>query len=157
MAKPPVGFDLPAFNGTVRLMAVAWSDTGVGQASTDVLVRDPVVVQPSLPRFLTPGDTSRMRLELTHATGVAGEMALRVTGHGLGTVPDSVTLADGGRAVLDLALSPHRLGRSCLPRGPDHARGPCPDPRSDVNGATHRPGHRAVVAIRAGPGREFPL
>lgn len=105
-----VGFDLPAFNGTVRLMAVAWSDTGVGQASTDVLVRDPVVVQPSLPRFLTPGDTSRMRLELTHATGVAGEMALRVTGHGLGTVPDSVTLADGGRAVLDLALSPTALG-----------------------------------------------
>ncbi|WP_245963958.1 alpha-2-macroglobulin family protein [Roseinatronobacter ekhonensis] len=105
-----IGFDLPAFNGTVRLMAVVWSNTGVGQASTDVLVRDPVVVQPSLPRFLTPGDTSRMRLELTHATGAAGEMALRVTGHGLGDVPDTVTLSEGERAVLDLALAPTILG-----------------------------------------------
>ncbi|NBB98453.1 MAG: alpha-2-macroglobulin family protein, partial [Alphaproteobacteria bacterium] len=105
-----IGFDLPAFNGTVRLMAVAWSDTGVGQASTDVLVRDPVVVQPSLPRFLTPGDTSRMRLELTHATGASGEMGLSVTGHGLGDVPGTVTLAEGGRAVLDLALAPTALG-----------------------------------------------
>lgn len=105
-----IGFDLPAFNGTVRLMAVAWSDTGVGQASADVLVRDPVVVQPSMPRFLTPGDTSRMRLELTHATGTAGEMGLRVTGHGLGSVPDTVTLAEGGHAVLDLALAPTALG-----------------------------------------------
>ncbi|HSF63609.1 MAG TPA: MG2 domain-containing protein, partial [Paracoccaceae bacterium] len=31
-------FDLPAFNGTVRVMAVAWSAKGVGQASADVLV-----------------------------------------------------------------------------------------------------------------------
>lgn len=105
-----IGFDLPAFNGTVRLMAVVWSDTGVGQASRDVLVRDPVVVQPSLPRFLTPGDTSRMRLELTHATGAVGEMALNVTGHGLGNAPATVTLAEGGRAVLDLALAPTVLG-----------------------------------------------
>ena len=105
-----LGFDLPAFNGTVRLMAVVWSDTGVGQASADVLVRDPVVVQPSLPRFLTPGDTSRLRLEMTHATGPAGEMALSVTGHGLGDVPGSVTLTDGGRAVLDIALAPTDTG-----------------------------------------------
>ena len=105
-----IGVDLPAFNGTVRLMAVAWSDTGVGRAEADVLVRDPVVVQPSLPRFLTPGDTSRMRLELTHATGDAGEMDLRVTGHGLGDVPATVTLAEEGRAVLDLALAPTALG-----------------------------------------------
>lgn len=108
--RAEIGFDLPAFNGTVRLMAVVWSDTGVGQASADVLVRDPVVVQPSLPRFLTPGDTSRMRLELTHATGPAGEMALSVTGHGLGVGPASVTLAEGGRAVIDIDLAPDTVG-----------------------------------------------
>ena len=44
---------LPDFNGTVRLMAVAWTADGVGQASKDWLVRDPVVVQASLPRFLS--------------------------------------------------------------------------------------------------------
>lgn len=108
--RAEIGFDLPAFNGTVRLMAVVWSDTGVGQASADVLVRDPVVVQPSLPRFLTPGDTSRMRLELTHATGPVGEMALSVTGHGLGVVPASVTLTEGARAVIDIDLAPDTVG-----------------------------------------------
>ncbi|MFN6977938.1 MAG: alpha-2-macroglobulin family protein, partial [Gemmobacter sp.] len=44
-------FDLPSFNGTVRVMAVAWSKTGVGQAEAESLVRDPVVVTASLPRF----------------------------------------------------------------------------------------------------------
>lgn len=108
--KTDVTFDLPAFNGTVRLMAVVWSDTGVGQASADVLVRDPVVVQPSLPRFLTPGDTSRLRLELTHAKGPAGEMGLSVTGHGLGAVPASVTLAEGASVTLDLPIAASELG-----------------------------------------------
>ena len=64
--------DLPDFNGTVRLMAVAWTADGVGQASKDWLVRDPVVVQASLPRFLAPGDRTRLRLDLAHATGPGG-------------------------------------------------------------------------------------
>lgn len=51
-------FTLPSFNGTVKLMAVAWSKSSIGQASQDVLVRDPVVVTASVPRFLAPGDTS---------------------------------------------------------------------------------------------------
>ena len=45
-------FTLPAFNGTVKVMAVAWSKSGVGQGAADVLVRDPVVVTASLPRFM---------------------------------------------------------------------------------------------------------
>ena len=108
--RAEVAFDLPAFQGTVRVMAVVWTDEAVGQAHADVLVRDPVVVQASLPRFLTPGDASHLRLELTHLTGAAGEMALEVDGHGLGEVPRGVTLAEGGRAVLDLPLRPTAVG-----------------------------------------------
>src|SRR6056297_859646 len=108
--RAEVGFDLPAFNGTVRVMAVAWTDRAVGQAQADVLVRDPVVVQPSLPRFMTPGDASRLRLELTHVTGPAGEMTLAAQGHGLGEVPPSIVLGDGERAVLDVPLRPTEVG-----------------------------------------------
>ena len=108
--RAEVGFDLPAFNGTVRVMAITWTDEAVGQAEADVLVRDPVVVQPSLPRFMTPGDVSRLRLELTHATGPAGEMALEVAGHGLAEAPGSVSLTAGGRAVLEVPLRPTALG-----------------------------------------------
>jgi len=105
--KAQVTFDLPSFNGTVRLMAVAWSAQGVGQAQLDVLVRDPVVVTASLPRFLAPGDQSRLLLEIVHAEGLAGTMALSVTADGLkfGNVPASVTIADQGRAVLRLPFT----------------------------------------------------
>lgn len=104
---------LPAFNGTVRLMAVAWSGKAVGQAEADMLVRDPVVVTASLPRFLAPGDESRARIEIVHADGPAGEMKLTATNAGgltLGSLPASVTLAEQGKAVLDLPVTAETVG-----------------------------------------------
>ena len=102
-------FDMPAFNGTVRLMAVAWSDRGVGQASTDVLVRDPVVVTAAVPRFMAPGDRSRVLIEVTHAEGPAGEMRLAVASSGLTLMPqflpEAFTLAEGGRTVFSLPFA----------------------------------------------------
>jgi len=105
-----VAFELPAFQGTVRVMAVVWTEEAVGQTHADVLVRDPVVVQPSLPRFMTPGDASRLRLELTHLTGPAGEMALEVAGHGIFRAPATVAIEEGERVVLDLPLRPTEVG-----------------------------------------------
>ncbi len=108
--RAEVDFELPAFDGTVRLMAVVWSDDAVGQAEADVLVRDPVVVQPSLPRFLTPGDASRLRVELTHVTGPSGAMELAVEGHGVAAGPTPIELDEGGRAVVDVPLRPVEVG-----------------------------------------------
>lgn len=110
-----VSFDIPQFNGTVRLMAVAWSPTAVGQAETDVLVRDPVVVTASLPRFMAPGDTSRMLLEIVHAEGPTGRMGLDVTaGSGVafanGSVPSGVTLGTQETARVAIALSADQIG-----------------------------------------------
>ncbi len=108
-----IGFDLPAFNGTVRLMAVAWSSRGVGQAAQDVIVRDPVVVTASVPRFMAPGDRSRLLLELTHAEGPAGDMALSVVTEGLSLTtapPELVTLTEGGKATLRLPFDAGDVG-----------------------------------------------
>ncbi|MCT8330964.1 alpha-2-macroglobulin family protein [Albidovulum sediminis] len=100
-------FALPSFNGTVRVMAVAWSKSGVGKAEQDVLVRDPVVVTASVPRFLAPGDESTLRLEIVHATGPSGRMGLDVTaeGLGLGAAPSGVDLEDQGKAKLSIPLT----------------------------------------------------
>ncbi|PQV55605.1 hypothetical protein LX70_03270 [Defluviimonas denitrificans] len=100
-------FDLPSFNGTVRVMAVAWSKSAIGQAQTDVLVRDPVVVTASVPRFLSPGDESRVLLEIVHATGPAGRMGLDVTADGLtlGSAPSGVDLAELGKASVTVPLT----------------------------------------------------
>ncbi|MGO4914470.1 alpha-2-macroglobulin family protein [Pseudogemmobacter sp. W21_MBD1_M6] len=105
-------FQMPSFNGTVRLMAVAWSKTGVGQAHADVLVRDPVVVTASLPRFMAPTDVSALRLEIVHATGPSGRMGLDVTAQGLdlGAVPSGVDLADKGNAVLSVPVTAGAVG-----------------------------------------------
>ncbi|MDF2141151.1 alpha-2-macroglobulin family protein [Paenirhodobacter sp. CAU 1674] len=100
-------FQMPAFNGTVRLMAVVWSETGVGQAQADVLVRDPVVVTASVPRFLAPGDQSRMLLEIVHASGPSGRMGLDLTSAGLalGAAPSGVDLADLGKTELSVPIT----------------------------------------------------
>ncbi|MCW3782067.1 alpha-2-macroglobulin family protein [Defluviimonas salinarum] len=100
-------FALPSFNGTVRLMAVAWSKSAIGQAEAEVLVRDPVVVTASLPRFLAPGDESRLLLEIVHATGPAGRIGLDVNGEGLtlGAAPSGLDLTEGGKAVVSVPVT----------------------------------------------------
>lgn len=74
-----VPFEIPAFNGTIRVMAVAWTPTKVGHASVDVIARDPVVIAGTLPRFLGSGDQSRLRLDLLNAEAQPGDYALAVT------------------------------------------------------------------------------
>ena len=106
--------DLPAFNGTVRLMVVAWSGHAVGQAEQDMLVRDPVVVTASAPRFLAPGDESRVLLEIVHADGPSGEMTIAAQSSGselqLGTLPETITLDQQGKVVLELQVAATEVG-----------------------------------------------
>ena len=102
-------FDLPEFNGTVRLMAVVWSKSGVGQASKDILVRDPVVLSASVPRFLAPYDQSRMLLELAHASGPVGEVRVSVSASdGLfvdsAGLPETIHLGDKERVSFSLPV-----------------------------------------------------
>ncbi|VAW05362.1 PAN domain protein, partial [hydrothermal vent metagenome] len=106
--KARASFDIPDFNGTVRLMAVAWSDKAVGQASRDVLVRDPIVVTATLPRFLAPGDTSQMLLEIIHTEGPTGRVGLDVTAAGLrlgDTIPSGFDLGAQEKVVLRLPVT----------------------------------------------------
>lgn len=76
--KASVQFDLPEFNGTVRLMAVAWSADKVGHGTADVIVRDPVALLASGPRFLTLGDDARLEIDLHNIEGAAGPLSLTV-------------------------------------------------------------------------------
>ncbi len=123
-------FDLPAFNGTVRLMAVVWSDRAVGNASYDLLVRDPVVVTTALPRFLAPGDQSRLRVDIANVAGPAGRITVSVgTSSGLTTatyaVPPGLTLEKGGQGTLSFPLEAGGAGEETVfvtVTGPEGAR-----------------------------------
>ncbi|MDX2484818.1 MAG: alpha-2-macroglobulin family protein [Pseudodonghicola sp.] len=109
-----IDIDLPDFNGTVRLMAVAWTRGAVGQAEADMIVRDPVVVTASLPRFLAPGDDSRIRLEVVHADGPVGRMELELSARGTGIVlggdPAPFELTQGGKAVFEVLVHATSVG-----------------------------------------------
>ncbi len=103
--KATVSFEVPDFNGTVRLMAVAWSENGVGHAEREVVVRDPVVVTATLPRFLAPDDSSRLLVEIDNVEGPAGDYVLQAEIDGplsldLDDISGKVTLAAGERRSL---------------------------------------------------------
>ncbi len=91
-----VAFDIPDFAGTVRVMAVAWSKGKVGHATTDVIVRDPVVLSATLPRFLLPGDRSTVHLDLDNVEGTPGDYTLTVS------TADAVTAGAGATQTLTL-------------------------------------------------------
>lgn len=110
-------FDLPSFNGTVRLMAVAWTRTAVGEAEAEVLVRDPVVVTASVPRFMAPGDQSRLLLEIVHASGPAGRVGLDVTSNGIRlnrAVPSGLNLEENGKQVLSIPITAAAAGNQSV-------------------------------------------
>jgi alpha-2-macroglobulin len=108
-----VTFDIPAFSGTVRVMAVAWSKDKVGHASGDVVVRDPVVLTATLPRFLLTGDQGTIRLDLDNVDGPAGEYAISLVTDGPLNVPQKeqkIRLNGKQRAGVALPISATSVG-----------------------------------------------
>jgi uncharacterized protein YfaS (alpha-2-macroglobulin family) len=103
-----VSFDLPAFNGAVRLTAVAWSKNRVGSTQADVTVRDSVVVAATLPRFLNVGDRSEMHVDIDNVEGDAGEYKLDLDIHGPLT-------ADADAMTKTVRLDLHRRTSLAMP------------------------------------------
>lgn len=108
-----IDFDMPDFTGTVRVMAMAWTADAVGHASADVIVRDPVVVTLSPPRFLRVGDETRLLVEVNNVGGAAGTYGVALsTGDGIATPQGNseVELAEGDRTALDFTLNGMQIG-----------------------------------------------
>jgi len=119
-----VTFPVPAFNGTARVMVTAWSAGRTGQAQADVIVRDPVVLTGTLPRFLNVGDRSRIFVALDNVEGAGGDYtvdldlagpvlvgaeavhsAMRLEAGARGQLVLPLTAAGPGLARLDLTLT----------------------------------------------------
>ena len=113
-----VVFDIPAFAGTVRVMAVAWSKDKVGKASGDVVVRDPVVLIATLPRFLRTGDRGAVQLELDNVEGAAGDYRIAVSSEGTvklhGDKPFTLKLAAKQRDRVAVPVSASGSGPSTV-------------------------------------------
>jgi uncharacterized protein YfaS (alpha-2-macroglobulin family) len=111
-------FDIPDFQGQLRLMAVAFSAHKVGSATASMTVRDPVVTTVSLPRFLAPGDAARIGVTINNVEGAAGDyhLTLAASGSAQFKAPASrtVKLAPGGNFNDGFALSATTPGNAAL-------------------------------------------
>ena len=121
-----INFDIPEFAGTARVMAVAWTATKLGRATTDVTVRDPVVLTATLPRFLLNGDHGTMNFDLDNVEGAAGDYTVNVKTSGpvklTGNPATTVKLAAKQRTSMSLALDAGGAGAAQLDvdiKGPD--------------------------------------
>ena len=117
--KTTVDFDIPQFNGTVRIMSVAWTKDAVGHATGDVIVRDPIVLTAGMPRFMAPGDFAEMTLDIANTDAPAGDytLSLDTTGDlstGDAALPQKLTLEPGKRQTLKIPLMPVTSGTAGL-------------------------------------------
>ncbi len=156
-----IPLDLPDFNGQVRLMAVAWSGNKLGAAATDVFVRDPLVAEPLLPRFLAPGDEVRVTMLLHNVDLSAGDVTASLSVDGplkiTGAPRAAVTLARGAQALPFTTLAATGAGRGIIRMdvtGPDNFH------VLHETAITIRPARGAITVVAGGelgPGAEMPL
>ena len=110
-----VRFRLPQFNGTLRLMAVAFAGARYGSAEASLRVREPIVLTPTFPRFLAGGDKIRVPVTLSNGTGADGTFTVQLTANGavelLGgdgaRVEHQVTVASGDEGHVSFEVRAH--------------------------------------------------
>src|ERR1700677_1600332 len=111
-----IAFDVTDFAGTLRVMAVAWSRDKVARATSDVVVRDPVVLSATLPRFLLPGDQSSLHLDLDNVEGAAGDYAIAMTRAvtRAARVTQKLTLRGKERGALNVPVMANAAGNGTI-------------------------------------------
>jgi uncharacterized protein YfaS (alpha-2-macroglobulin family) len=156
-----VPLDLPDFAGQVRLMAVAWQGKLVGAASVDMLVRDPLIAEPLLPRFLAPGDTARLAVLMQNLELPAGETVATVSVEGplqiVGESRLAGTLTQNQQVVRTTALKATGVGRGVIRLA---VTGPGGFSVQRETGILIRPSRApvsVVASVEMGPKAEVPL
>jgi uncharacterized protein YfaS (alpha-2-macroglobulin family) len=116
--KASVTLDLPDFNGRLRLMAVAYGHKRVGAGEASLTVRDPVVADVLLPRFLAPGDEAQATLALHNLSGAPRTFDISLVASGAVSIPEGeplqVTLADGARHRATVTLRGAAVGEGAV-------------------------------------------
>jgi uncharacterized protein YfaS (alpha-2-macroglobulin family) len=73
-----IPLNLPDFNGTLRLMAVASTPDSYASADAEMVVAAPLVAELAMPRFISPGDSATIALDVTNLSGEAQEVTVKV-------------------------------------------------------------------------------
>ena len=114
-----VDFDLPGFNGTLRVMAVAWTADKVGHAAGDLIVRDAVALTIAAPRFMTLGDEVQIGIDVHNIEApeavfkiALGEKQGDASAEKLIEIGEkSVDLKTGAKSLQKIAFKPKDVGQ----------------------------------------------
>ena len=92
-------FEVPRFQGALRVMAVALDGRTFGSTDVAVRVRDPLVLLPTAPRVLATGDRVELPVTVRNDAGRDGEIEVAFEAGGaasaVGETTRTVRLADG--------------------------------------------------------------
>lgn len=105
--KAELELPLPAFDGKLRLMAVAVSEHKMGSAEHAMQVASPVVASLAAPRFLAAGDSSFISIDLNNTTSKEQVVQLDVHANSVldfSPVEQELVLPAGKRATLTLPV-----------------------------------------------------
>lgn len=106
--KAEVSLPVPDFNGALRVSALVFGPDRYGAASTETLVRAPLVAEVSTPRVMAPGDRATLTLDLQNLSGASQSVEVKFSAESpiaIGDATRKLTLADNARSTLRFPLS----------------------------------------------------
>ncbi len=87
--KAEVVLDVPQHRGALRVMAVVASATRAGSADASVVVRDPLTLDVTMPRFLMRGDRADIPVFVTNTSGSSKTVEVTLAAEPLEVGPDA--------------------------------------------------------------------
>jgi uncharacterized protein YfaS (alpha-2-macroglobulin family) len=96
MGIADVSFDIPEFQGQVRVMALVTDSNRVGSASKKVFIRDEIVLQPTFPMFISSLDEFTIPVTVFNQTGKDGTFDVTLD------IEGQVNVLDGFKRKLTL-------------------------------------------------------
>ena len=109
-----IEMNLPDMTGELRLMAVAVSGDRYGMSHKALTVTAPFLIEPSLPRFVAPGDEFSIPVKVFNTTKQSAELTLQVETDGPIRLTDSgqdrISIEAGGSKLLWLRARAEGLG-----------------------------------------------
>lgn len=158
--RAELSFTAPALDGRLRLNAVVYGRERFGDAESALLVRGPLVVSPTAPRALAPGDRARASVVLhnTLERELPVELSLDAS-EGLELRPDrlALTLAAGERRLLPIEIAP-RIARGVARLVVEtEAEGQRMQRRAEIAVRGIAPAEHRSLAFELGPARSRTL
>lgn len=110
-----VDFAVPQYNGKLRVMVAAFNNDACGSKAKDIIVKENIIIQESLPRFITFSDTFAAKVTVFNNTGndEVIDVTMDVSGSASIISADSISvlIANGQKQTVDfIVLSDDKPG-----------------------------------------------